>query len=416
MECISFEHILELITRSLGRMDKRLLGHGERVAGGVMQLMTKTGGFTPQELGELGLITLLHDIGAYEQEAIGDLLSREYENRFEHARYGCVFIRNFTPFPQYAPVVLYHHSDCAAIRASGMEPRLQWAARCIHAVDTADLYRVSHPQVTPAQLADYLRRQPLEELDPAAVELLARQLDRLEEFLPSAALHRQFLGQMRPVSLTAEQQDLLLQAIVRAIDFRSRTTVVHCATVVRVSEALADLCGLDAHEREAVHYGALLHDLGKIAIPANILEFPGRLSPQDWEIMRSHVKISQELLTGLVSDEVLQIAVRHHETLDGLGYHRGIPGDQLTRPQRIVAVADVVTALTEQRSYKEAFSLPEVLRILRGMRDGGKLCPAVIGVFEQHSAELYDAACEKGRELRSKYDEIQAELAALNTV
>ena len=81
----------------------------------------------------------------------------------------------------------------------------------------------------------------------------------------------------------------------------------------------------------------MMHDLGKISIPFRILESSGKLEGEDWEIMKSHVGITEELLFGRIDEEILQTAVRHHETIDGKGYPKQIDGNSLTKSQRIAA-------------------------------------------------------------------------------
>ena len=125
--------------------------------------------------------------------------------------------------------------------------------------------------------------------------------------------------------------------------------------------------GLDAVQQERIYLGALLHDVGKIAIPVEILEYPGRLSPEQMVIMRTHVTETENLITGIIPDEICQIAVRHHEKLDGSGYPHGLTGDSLDFSQRIVAVADIVSALGSRRSYKDPFPKEKTISILREM-------------------------------------------------
>lgn len=111
----------------------------------------------------------------------------------------------------------------------------------------------------------------------------------------------------------------------------------------------------------------MLHDVGKIAIPASILESPGRLSDTQMAVMRTHVRETEKLIKGIVPDDICEIAIRHHEKLDGSGYPHGLKAECLNREQRIVAVADIVSALASRRSYKDPFPKEESIRILRQM-------------------------------------------------
>jgi HD-GYP domain-containing protein (c-di-GMP phosphodiesterase class II) len=172
--------------------------------------------------------------------------------------------------------------------------------------------------------------------------------------------------------------------LVYTIDFRSEHTVVHTLATVDFAEQLGRLSRLSGKDLRDLHYGALLHDLGKIAIPLNILESNGRLSDDEMKIMKAHVRITEMILEGVVDNDVLQIAVRHHEKLDGTGYHKGLTAKDLTLPQQIIAVADILSALYGKRSYKEAFSKEKILSIMKSDADNGKINATVVGNLERN--------------------------------
>lgn len=140
-----------------------------------------------------------------------------------------------------------------------------------------------------------------------------------------------------------------------------------------------------------LYYGALLHDLGKIAIPLNILESTGRLSDEEMKVMKAHVRITEMILEGVVDDDVLQIAVRHHEKLDGGGYHKGLTGDQLTLPQQIVAVADILSALYGKRSYKDSFSSDLIKKIMTEDAENNKINKSAVDALMRN----YDKVIEE---------------------
>ena len=126
-------------------------------------------------------------------------------------------------------------------------------------------------------------------------------------------------------------------------------------TTTSISYELAKRMGLKGRALSDIYFGSLLHDLGKIGIPVEILEFPGKLSPQAMRIMRTHVELTGLILGPDVEEKIRKIAMRHHEKLDGSGYPLGLTAMDLSLEERIVAVADIVSALAGTRSYKEAF-------------------------------------------------------------
>lgn len=166
--------------------------------------------------------------------------------------------------------------------------------------------------------------------------------------------------------------------LVYTIDFRSEYTVLHTMATVNFAGQLGKLMGVGTMELKQMYYGALLHDLGKIAIPLDILESPGKLSDEDMRIMKAHVRITEMILSGLVEPDVLEIAARHHEKLDGSGYHKGLIERDLTLPQKIVAVADMLSALYGQRSYKDSFESAVIKKILSEDADNYKISKPVV--------------------------------------
>jgi len=394
-------------------MDSRLAGHGERVAYGMLLLDPSE--FAPEEQSRMLWTVLFHDIGNFRHIEIKDLLEMERHEGFSHARYGYFFLKQFWPYQEFISMVRYHHSDCVEIENAGLDERNQWAAKRLQVIDFVDLFRISRPNAGREELLAALGTFNTRCFDAEAVEevsALIRSFPAVpQEELPGQA-HRALLEQFRQTKTSEQERRMLLEALVRSVDLRSRSTALHCATVVHISEQLARLCGLGPQETEAVRLGAMLHDLGKIAIPIEILEYPGRLSSESREIMRSHVTITRNLLQGRVDETVLQIAARHHETLDGTGYPEGLNGDQLTLPQRIVAVGDIVSALSEERSYKPVFPIEKVFEIVEDACRQGKLCPRVVGSLLAHREEIYFSARQAGQEIAEQYQQLTEEYHA----
>jgi putative two-component system response regulator len=152
----------------------------------------------------------------------------------------------------------------------------------------------------------------------------------------------------------------------------------------RFSWAVARRLGLPRAEAEDIQYAAPMHDIGKIGIPDRILLKPGKLDPDEWEIMRQHSTIGASILEG--SDiPFIQLAERvarsHHEKWDGTGYPASLAGERIPLPARIVAVADVFDAVTCHRPYrKNPMPVPEALDLIRKGR-GSHFDPAVVDAF-----------------------------------
>jgi putative nucleotidyltransferase with HDIG domain len=143
-------------------------------------------------------------------------------------------------------------------------------------------------------------------------------------------------------------------------------TFQHSVSICALLMSFAAAMDMDAASVEEAGLGGLLHDVGKMKVPNEILNKPGKLTDEEFTVMKSHASLSRELLLGVpgVSDMVIQIAGEHHEKMGGGGYPRGITGDQISQVGRMTAIVDVYDALTSTRVYHTAKEPSEVLKRL----------------------------------------------------
>ncbi|WP_104048305.1 HD domain-containing phosphohydrolase [Vibrio jasicida] len=183
---------------------------------------------------------------------------------------------------------------------------------------------------------------------------------------------------------TLSVQKEMIHVLGEAIESRSGETGQHVKRVARLSATLAEFCGLSHREVEMIEIISPMHDVGKIAVPESILDKQGKLSPQEWEVMKRHTVKGYELLNnreGELTKLAAIIAYEHHERWDGTGYPNGLKGEDIHLFARIVAIADVFDALLSERCYKRAWTIDEVVELFK--REQGKhfdpaLCQLVL--------------------------------------
>jgi len=157
----------------------------------------------------------------------------------------------------------------------------------------------------------------------------------------------------------------------RAAECKDEDTGAHIQRMSHYSAAVARQMGLNDSTVEAMLYAAPMHDVGKIGIPDQILLKPGRLDPDEWEIMKQHTTIGAKIMEGSDAEFIKLaevIALTHHEKWDGSGYPRGLKGSEIPLAGRIAAVADVFDALTSKRPYKEPFPIEKSFTIIKESR------------------------------------------------
>lgn len=177
-----------------------------------------------------------------------------------------------------------------------------------------------------------------------------------------------------------------------AVEKRSKETGSHVKRVANYSFLLATKYGLPNYEAEKIKLASPLHDVGKIAIPDQILNKPGKHTPEEWDIMRSHAEVGYQILQNS-QNEILQqgavIAYEHHERWDGAGYPRGLKGEQINIAGRITALADVFDALASERCYKPAWPMPKVITYLheqKGQQFDPMLTDILLGNLDEFLA------------------------------
>jgi putative nucleotidyltransferase with HDIG domain len=172
--------------------------------------------------------------------------------------------------------------------------------------------------------------------------------------------------------------------LARAVDAKDGVTHDHIRRVKSTALELATRLGVnDAMQLRAIETAALLHDVGKLAIPESILNKPGRLTPAEFERMKSHARIGAEILSEVdFPYPVVPIVRHHHENWDGTGYPDGLKGEAIPIGARILAVVDCFDALTSHRPYRRALSLGETLAIIDARR-GTIYDPAIVEAFHQ---------------------------------
>lgn len=207
-------------------------------------------------------------------------------------------------------------------------------------------------------------------------------------------LIRRHFGEM-DASRRALQQSYegTLEGWVRALDLRDRETQGHTRRVTEMSLCLARKMGLPDTEIAHLQRGALLHDIGKMAVPDSILHKPGPLTEEQWVVMRCHPETALRMLEPIdYLRPALDIPYCHHERWDGTGYPRGLRGEEIPLAARIFSVVDVWDALSSDRPYRRAWSRSKVLDELVRQR-GQRFDPQVVDTF----LSILNRGCEKNR-------------------
>jgi HD-GYP domain-containing protein (c-di-GMP phosphodiesterase class II) len=181
----------------------------------------------------------------------------------------------------------------------------------------------------------------------------------------------------------------LSRLICRIIDFKSEFTATHSSGVAAAGAALARRVGFSTRECRLFEIAAFLHDLGKLAVPSEILEKPGKLTEEEWNVMRTHVYYTYQILNSIEALEgIASWGALHQERLNGTGYPFRYTEEELPLGARIMAVADVFTSLAEDRPYRKAMTREGATRELHEMVVRRELDEALVSLLLGHYDEI----------------------------
>jgi putative nucleotidyltransferase with HDIG domain len=172
-----------------------------------------------------------------------------------------------------------------------------------------------------------------------------------------------------------------LRSIAQTIELKDPYTRGHCDRVAAFALKIAEGLGLQEGTLRAIRHGSWLHDCGKIGVPEAILNFPGKLSAADFEVVKKHPGWGAEVgRQANLPAEVINIILYHHERFDGRGYPTGAKGTEIPLEARIVAVADVFDAMSTDRPYAKGYDRAEAMRVM-GVLRGAALDPQLVDIF-----------------------------------
>lgn len=413
---ISSENIIGLIQRTLNEVDPRLVEHGVRVAYIVSCMLEVEGGYSEKDKQDIYILSVLHDIGAYKTEEIERMVEFETGDIWEHSIYGYLFLSYLSPLKEWAEIILFHHVPAKELPV--LAPQIEKGTQFLNLADRLEtLSRNFSREKTIEEIRSKtfasLEKQRDSRFQGRVIDIFREAEKRFSLFEELQKDETGFVNKFSGIVLTEDACAQFLKILAYAIDFRSQHTVTHTIKTTSISCCLARYMGISEKQIQRIYYGARLHDLGKIGIPVEILESPGKLNAHDMDIMRTHVKITERILDNAVAPDIIKIALRHHEKIDGSGYPLGLKGEEMTLEEQIVAVADIVSALLGKRSYKEAYSKDKTLSIIQNMADAGKINSDVVLALRENFDKMIVEVEDNCVPILNNYYGIQSEYLRL---
>ena len=390
-----------------------LHGHHRRTAF-IASQVGEAVGLPAQELRTLGLAAMLHDVGALSLAERKETLHFEESEdaapgRDWHGEVGYQLLRGFGPLSKAAEIIRFHHVEWWDGRGhSHRGHEVPMNSHLLHLADrVAVLVREGREVLGMASdIRRRIREQRGRMFVPKQVDAFLDVTSRESFWLRATTLPEEpgppF--QWQPVPLDMEGIDAFAALFCQIVDFRSRFTATHTSGVGATAPALGRMVGMSAEDCAALKVAGHLHDLGKLAVPVEVLEKPSALTPRQFNLIKSHSYHTYRLLMASgMEEELTEWAAYHHERVDGRGYPFRRSGPDISLGSRSVAVADVFTALTEERPYRKGMSPETAKNMLKKMGDSGSLDGSLVSLLQSRFDDLNEVRATGQGEARDRY-------------
>ena len=407
---ISAFELLVGVSRALDLVKPQLAGHHLGVAWIADALSHSLS--LPQTLRwQVFVAAMLHDVGTIPLKVNADDLLFERKT-WLHARAGWALLSHCASLAPIASLVLFHHTPWSKLRDCD---EALFPANIIHLADRMELLLRS------------------ENLPPSTLERrFAGGSGKLFRLSYVEALHAAFFSENRELHLPSAQE---MESALRVryahmildqdklnsfcflfsllTDFLSPFTATHTAGVAHTACILyrrhqqRTTGRIDAEENHKVFVAGLLHDIGKLGVPCALLEKEGALDHDEFTQIKRHAELSLQLLDNIPGFEDIRLwGALHHERLSGKGYPLGLTGDQLSLPSRIMAEADIFTALMEDRPYRKGMPLAKAFDILQTMKDNDHLDGNILATLRGEAERINKVRIAAQRRARRRFDEL----------
>ncbi len=411
MDFIKSKNIFLLTRDTLKLLDKRLMKHGSRVAYILYKMLETKGGYEKFEMAEYAMLATLHDIGAYRTDNLSMPLAFETRNTLPHSIYGYLFLKYLSPFEDRAKILLNHHLSFMELAEKG-ETQYLTVTTYLSLAECVDVYREA--------LGDRFRVssfRPFEgkRFSKESLDILDRTIaqQKIFEKIESEEYEQELSHLVDTLMFTNEEKKRYMETIMYCLDFRSHMKVQDTAVCISICSQLAELMGLDQKTQEMLYYGALIHDIGMLSIPKEVIESNRRLTDEEMEMMREHIPIIRDILESRLDPVVTEIAARHHERCNGKGYPEGLDGNQMNTPQKILQLADAVTGMINDRPHRAGMPANTVREILMKESGDRNFDPEVLRVFFDNFDQILDVAKQQGKDSLNPNSLVEARYAKL---
>ena len=353
-------------------------------------------GLSADQVSDIFIASLLHDVGAITSEEKIALHKFEEVHVQLHCIRGELLLGRLPEFARLGKYVRYHHTEWTEWQdsAESIETEYILGSQVILVSDLIE--RLINRNVHILLQTDSIRDHVLTLRDRSVEGKIVDQfldISRSEDFWLDIVTQRLYSllfsqGPLRNIEVGNDRLEMISKLFKDLIDFKSPYTATHTSGVAACAEMVSRLNGCSDVEIQSTRIAGNLHDLGKLAVPSGILDKKGALSREEYAIIKSHTYYSYNIINSIGGlRQIAELASFHHERLDGSGYPFHIKGARMSVGSRIIAVADIFTALMEARPYREGMGKTGMSRIMSQMAKSGYIDSDLVSLlFDEHDS------------------------------
>jgi HD-GYP domain-containing protein (c-di-GMP phosphodiesterase class II) len=407
---VNFGNLLLSLSEALYLAGPLVALHQERVAY-IVWSMGVAGGLPEDMLETHFTAALLHDIGAISVEEKIAIHNFEEENTDRHCICGEVLLKSIPWFEDISKIIRHHHRKWQEWDRKIEEPdilgaQMVFLADYIERLVDRNQYILHQSQKIISKITSLSGTY----FHPLVVDYFLATSKR-EEFwfdLVSPRLYSLLLseGPYRRMEIDILEITPISELFRSIIDFKSRFTATHSAGVAACAEYLSRLYGFTETESQLMKIAGDLHDIGKLGVPNKILEKPGKLNQEEFAIMKSHTYHTYNVINTIAGlRQIAEWAAYHHERLDGSGYPFHCSADELNSGARIMAVADIFTALAEDRPYRKGMTRKEIKKILKDLASNSILDARIVNLLFKNIDQISAYVKKKQASAKKFYEQ-----------
>ncbi|MBN1500293.1 MAG: HD domain-containing protein [Spirochaetes bacterium] len=369
---INLGNLLLSLSNAADLANTKIAQHQQRTAYIALEIC-KTAGVSEKVTADIFMAALMHDLGAITISETKSMDNFETLNTDDHCLRGELLLRRIPEFQRVAKIVRNHHTPWTSLRElpesdSVLSSQILMLADNIERMINTGKYILHQTD----EITDRVRKLGGVEIDPVLIKIFL-EFSHREEFwldiisprLYSLLFHT---GPLHSIEVNYQIIENISKLFRDIIDYKSPFTATHTSGVSASAEMISKLFGLTDVEIQEVKIAGNFHDLGKLVVPNSILDKPGKLTKEEYEIIKCHSYYTYYTINSIEGlEHIAEWAAYHHEKLDGSGYPFHYDKNDITIFSRIIAVADIFTAVSEHRPYRKKMEKEEIIKFLSGL-------------------------------------------------